>query len=110
MRKLCTGAHNNIIRVYGHGALRSSTYHFIDMELCDFDLKEYIHYRRDPTAPNRVPTNHVSGIGDAFGATEVWSIMKQIANGVAYIHSHREAHRDLKPRNGKYHLSGLMIL
>ena len=31
---------------------------------------------------------------------EMWNIMTQISNGVAYIHGQGEVHRDLKPLNG----------
>lgn len=96
MEKLCAGSHRNIIKIYGYGELRKSTYQFIDMELCDFDLKEYLQCREKPDG-TRVPqdcrpTEH--------GAAEIWDIMRQIADGVAFIHSHQEVHRDLKPRNG----------
>jgi serine/threonine protein kinase len=30
----------------------------------------------------------------------VWDIINQITAGVAYIHSHKQVHRDLNPRNG----------
>ena len=104
MRKLCRGAHENIIELYGDGELRNSTYHFIDMELCDFDLKEYIDSKLHTEGHTRVPkisTNYNQS--SWLGASEIWKIISQIANGVAFIHNHREVHRDLKPRNGKCH-------
>ena len=79
--KLCTtGAHGNIVVVLRHGWLKSSPYYFIDMELCDKSLEQYIQ------------TSKVEIDG-------IWRIMGDITNGVAFIHSHKEVHRDLKPRN-----------
>jgi serine/threonine protein kinase len=98
MGKLATGAHENIIKVFGYGELRNSTYHFIDMELCDFDLKEYIDSRRQIETHPRV--QEALGAHSELHSFGVWNIMRQIANGVAFIHSHREVHRDLKPHNG----------
>jgi serine/threonine protein kinase len=63
------------------------------MELCDFDLKE-CHRCRDNLDQSRDRFAADSGTG------QLWDIMRQIANGVAFIHSHMEVHRDLKPRNG----------
>jgi serine/threonine protein kinase len=98
MGKLATGAHENIIKILDYGELRNSTYSFIDMELCDFDLKEYIESRHQYSSYTRVPEK-LRGQG-GMPSFEMWNIMSQIANGVAFIHSHREVHRDLKPRNG----------
>ena len=36
------GGHQNIVTILSHGRLPASDYHFIDMELCDLDLNEYI--------------------------------------------------------------------
>jgi len=66
------------------------------MELCDFDLKEYLLSRGQPDQ-SRVPHECLP---TEYGAVQVWDIMRQIAEGVAFIHSHRQVHRDLKPRNG----------
>jgi serine/threonine protein kinase len=32
-------------------------------------------------------------------SSQIWNIMRQITSGIAFIHSHEEVHRDLKPRN-----------
>jgi serine/threonine protein kinase len=98
MGKLATGAHENIIKIFGFGELQNSTYHYIDMELCDFDLKEYIDNRHQFESQSRVLGAFMDQ-GEKH-SVDVWNIMRQIANGVAFIHSHREVHRDLKPRNG----------
>ena len=68
------------------------------MELCDFDLKEYLQCRGGKPDRPRVPQDYVL---TEYGVVEIWDIMRQIADGVAFIHSHQEVHRDLKPRNGK---------
>lgn len=31
---------------------------------------------------------------------KIWRIMEDITSGIAFIHFHKEVHRDLKPRNG----------
>ena len=100
MGKLCRGVHDNIIEIYGYGELKNSTYYYIDMELCAFDLKEYIDSKG--SNPSARVTNHIRSKDQRswLDSEEIWSIMRQIANGVEFIHGHREVHRDLKPRNG----------
>ena len=91
VRELCTpGAHPNIIAVIMHGELPSAQLYFIDMELCDINLSQYIHGAITlPSIPNF--TRDPQQIGQ---------IMKHIASGVKYIHSRNVVHRDLKPDNG----------
>jgi len=63
------------------GKFADSSHYFIDMEFCDKNLEEYIHETSN------------------FEIDRIWSIMKDISDGVSFIHSHDEVHRDLKPRN-----------
>ena len=42
MKKLCTQSHKNIICVFEHGQLNGTAFYFIDMDLCDFTLYEYL--------------------------------------------------------------------
>jgi len=102
MGKLCRGVHENIIEIYGYGELRNSTYHYIDMQLCLFDLKEYLDHRGSKHS-TRVTAHIPLTESPWLNSEEVFSIMEQIANGVEFIHGHREVHRDLKPRNGGYY-------
>lgn len=95
INKLCSGQHENIVHVYGHGRLGpNSRYYCIDMELCTLNLEEYIQGKiteglRDWRRPSqREDLLHVLGI------------MEQVMSGLSYIHRENEVHRDLNPQNG----------
>jgi serine/threonine protein kinase len=90
IEKLCMGkSHPNLIHVLQQGRLANSSYFFIDMELCDFNLEQYLLDK--PIA---------LFLRNGLGNTEILDIMTHLASGVEFIHSHGEVHRDLKPRNG----------
>jgi serine/threonine protein kinase len=36
-----------------------------------------------------------------------WSIITQIASGLAFVHRHGQVHRDLKPQNSNFHVTQL---
>lgn len=44
----------------------------------------------------------ISDVSLSVKVLQIWNIMKHILNGVAFIHSHGEVHRDLKPQNSTY--------
>ena len=97
MEKLCKGSHQNIIHIYNHGRLTpSSAFYFIDMALCDFNLDEYIRCSRQ--APGLCLWKREETI-DA-GILLIWPIMDQVLDGLTFIHSNKEVHRDLAPQNG----------
>lgn len=91
IRKLCNGTHENIIEVFDIGEFPDRSYTFIDMELCDVNLDEY----------NKAiwKVDIVHRIEPDLRALQVWNIMKQIANALAFLHRKREIHRDVKPQN-----------
>jgi len=98
--KLCKlGAHPNIVPVFRRGKFNSSDYYYLDMELCDLNLEKYL--KRDWTASMREKFPFFScEMPPEMRMSQVWEIMENIRNGVAFIHELHEIHRDLKPRNG----------
>lgn len=89
VEKICTKNHRNIVTVFKHGHLSNSHYFHIDMELCHMNLEDYLKREQVSTSNNRLPI------------FSIWTIMKDIASGLSFIHSSNEVHRDLKPPNGK---------
>ena len=88
--------HKNVIRILQNGCLLSSTrplisnvlpVYIIDMELGQLSLYDWIrrHYH---STPQIIPSS-----------AKLWSIMTQIASGIAFMHSKNVIHRDLKPDN-----------
>jgi serine/threonine protein kinase len=98
LKELCReGAHPNVVALLQIGELRNSQDLFIDMELCDLNLLEYIH-GTDPHAS----TFFVKDQPPPMKARQVWNVMLQITRGVEYVHHKRLVHRDLKPANGGF--------
>jgi serine/threonine protein kinase len=95
------GGHQNIINVLGHGWLNDRYY--FDMELCIFNLEDYIvsNSRETFSLPKYLSP---SAMKDEQGCLSLWGIISQITNGLTYIHIQHELHRDLKPRNSTFFL------
>jgi serine/threonine protein kinase len=94
IHKLCNEKHKNIIEVFEIGEFPDSMYAYIDMELCDFNLEDY---NKNIWMTNLVHENlNVKGLKEI----QACNIMRQIADGVVFVHEKGEVHRDLKPRNG----------
>jgi serine/threonine protein kinase len=102
----------NIIRVLDHGWLTGSLdVYFIDMELGDFTLADYIDYIHDrrPNLSKAIIDSLVSSTNPAFvpgkcpvheRMENVMVIGNHIAQGLEFMHSLHHVHRDLKPSNG----------
>ena len=86
------------MHVYDHGLLRpTQLFYYIDMELCDFHLGQYM--RNEITGirgllewPRVVNEGHLPFL--------LCAIMQQIMTGLVFIHSKGETHGDLSPQNG----------
>jgi serine/threonine protein kinase len=104
--KLCRGVHANIVTVFDHGRLSpDSSFYFIDMEFCQINLADYI-YGTSLTVPPLVVWEEVKASGDLH-LSVICDIMKQVLEGLIFIHEHDEVHRDLDPLNG-IHLSHII--
>ena len=97
INKLCLSSHPNIVQVFKHGSLAEITaFYFIDMELCDCNLEEYIHNKR--AVPRLLSLKNA--INHGLGPLYVCRITQQITDGLKFMHDHNEVHRDFSPQNG----------
>ena len=98
--------HPNIVKVLRDGELVPGRLFYIDMELCDFNLHEFIRTRTSPT--ERLESEDAFVKFPKFGVLSkgltrlnvTWTIMADIASGLAFIHGKDCIHGDLNPRNG----------
>jgi serine/threonine protein kinase len=105
IKKLCgPAAHPNIVQVVDHGLLWSCDFYYIDMELCNMSLDDYLHPKHPPDASTLLPCFVKGGGSDSL--VQMWTIMSQIARGVDYIHRLHKIHRDIKPANSMTLISG----
>jgi serine/threonine protein kinase len=101
IRKICgQKRHTHIVAVLRIGELENTSYYFIDMELCDLTLHDYIHPTKPPDPAASLPI-FIKDKPPPIKAQQIWNVMQQITSGLAYIHSLNLAHRDLKPANSK---------
>lgn len=91
--ELCDGKHHNLIHFFSFGELEDDWF-YIDMELCDFTLTDYIYYNR---TADELPC--FDSLDSRSVVQQIWDIITQIADGVKFIHEMKYVHRDLKPNN-----------
>lgn len=90
--KLCTDPPSqDIVRIFRHGWMKSATrqnsplpMYFIDMELGQYSLEEYIE-----------------GSANGLAESEALDTLLQVSAGISFIHRKGMIHRDLKPANSK---------
>jgi len=76
------------------------------MELCAFNLEDYISGRRSIREDNYTATindnqfTSLEKIESLSKQRDVWTAMVHISEGLTFLHERQFVHRDLKPRNG----------
>jgi len=73
--------HENVVKLLD--IVHSESKLYLVFEFLDMDLRKYME------------TTDQKGMSPEI----IWSFLKQLIKGVAYCHSHRILHRDLKPQN-----------
>jgi serine/threonine protein kinase len=103
--------HPNIVTILGHGWIKNSgSVFFIDMELCDMSLIEYIRYLKgeintSSTGRNIAPSQQEypsliqADMSCECRVHNMWAIASQVAQGIAFLLSHKQVHRDITPKN-----------
>src|ERR1700737_2401720 len=87
--------HPHVLEIFGHGFIPDSPYYYIDMELGNFDLEQYLQQKE---LANMLPVGRSSIV--PHNATlqarihNIWTIIHQIAEGLRYMHSQHLVHRD----------------
>lgn len=96
IRKLCNNTHKNVVNVFEVGRFRfhDNQYAFIDMQLCDLDLDQYMKSARVVNLVHEDTTWQFR-----LRELQICNIMRQISLGIAFIHGKKEVHRDIKPKN-----------
>jgi len=91
VQAISKGRHPNVVQILDTWIEETSfiTTCFIQMELCQGDLAEFLHERYQSDAARK-----------GLSSLEIWGIFRQIMAGLEYIHSQGIMHRDLKPKNG----------
>jgi serine/threonine protein kinase len=101
IKKLQSGVKcENLVTILGQGWLQGSSAYYIDMELCDANLEQYIQGKFLIYESSENPRFFGATIKER-GVWNTWDIMEQICIGIEFIHACKQVHRDLKPRNGK---------
>ena len=103
---LRNSSHPNIVEVIEHGELEYMSRYFIDMELCDLNLQCYIYGDWNPVVLQEMPY-FTGDLPPKMKAAQIWSMMRDVTNGLIHIHSLDQVHRDIKPQNSKPPLSGI---
>eukprot|EP00941_MAST-03F_sp_MAST-3F-sp1_P005329 g5329.t1 len=99
--------HPNVVRMYG--VVLRSPYVYIVMEYCPANLTALLHDpagRRDLVLLNengegnrKEDTSAGLSAGAGYSREQLLSISHEIASGMAFLHSRKVLHRDLKPDN-----------
>ena len=91
----------NVVQIFEWGWLSGQSHFHYDMELCDANLRDYINSAWDDEQKKKMPFfADVNALGLLAKGLQVWNIMIDISAGIAFVHSKKYVHRDIKAENG----------
>jgi serine/threonine protein kinase len=107
---ISTWSHDNIVQLlppFGDILMHAC---YIDMELFDYSLAEYIDKKKEETRQETIELKKLETIAIeaiepvswGLGMAEIWEIVIQIAAGLEFIHGKSIVYGNLKPTNGAY--------
>lgn len=101
--QMCTTGHGNIVQILRHDWFSSGSIYFIDMELCNLNLHDYIYrtqeYSQYASSFSNDSTFVVEDASTHLKLVNIWTIIDHVAQGLEFIHEKHYIHRDLKPVN-----------
>jgi len=87
------GGHQYIVRILAKIGIYPNI--FIDMELCDLNLEDFIHAKK-----GTMPICFAKYVAVPFRWQQICHVMWHISKGIEFLHSKGMVHGDLKPVNG----------
>jgi serine/threonine protein kinase len=89
------------VEVLRHGEKEYMSLYYIDMELCDLNLENYIAGHSSSTVSIEWQALQSANIHIPANVklAMILSIMNDITDGLVFMHSRKVIHRDLKPPN-----------
>jgi serine/threonine protein kinase len=99
IKRLCKTGHPNIVQVFEYGKLKEDgMFFYIDMELCETSLEGFLRGGAEVNGAKweTICDDEVKVVDTSY------TILQHIVNGLFYIHTMGEVHRDLSPHNGIY--------
>lgn len=87
--------HRNIVAVTKYGRLDFGSFYFLDTELCDLNLDNYI-YRQWTSTMHQDVTYFTTEPSSHMRMGHIWKIMEDVNNGVAFIHQRKQIHETTK--------------
>ena len=97
MKDLGSEFHKNVIQYIADGEILSDSIYFIDMELCDINLDEYMNGTQNISGIHGLPAWNKED-PDLF---LIVAIVQQLLSGLDFMHKKQMVHRDLDPKNGE---------
>jgi len=109
IKTVCDGQNPHIIHVESTGLFNMAPLFFIDMEIAEFSLHDYIYSTANLDV---APPASIKNLRRRFLTSKsacTWDIMRQATSALKFIHANSEVHRSIKASNSLHLLFPLNI-